>query len=161
MLLLIVLTFIWYFIVKDVDTERFTPARNRVILKYDGKYLEGHKNQILRLGFNKTYATYLINDYPGYPDGIRIESDKYPKYFITYTKGGKWTLQSHYYIDNPEKSIFVPISIDDDKIKKRRMTLLCQYNNKCINIEDEIVDSKKLTGEEYPTTNQMLTFIPY
>ena len=110
-LLLSVLTFLWYFIIRDVDLEGFPDEMNTVTLKYKDQYLVGQKHQCLTLGPDDELATYIVHNYDE-GDHIQLESYKYPGYYVC-LQGDKFYLKSKYNLKNLKTTLLVPIAYRD------------------------------------------------
>lgn len=155
-MLLIILTFIWYFIVRDVPVEHFPIKGNFITIKFNDKYLEGHKNGHIVLGKNEALGIYQVHDLPEF-DGIRLESNKYPGYFLS-CSNNKWKLKSKFFIKNNIKSIFIPIGNETKIDDQPNISFINYSNGKCLEINDKMnVVAGKFNKK--PTKSQTFEYV--
>lgn len=153
-LLFIILSIIWYLLVRDVGLETFSERDNQILLLYGHKYVQGEKGLPLKLGGDRKSACYFVIDNPEHPDGIQLESKEHPGYLVCYRKG-TWMLQSQYSIDNPLKTVFLPLNFRS-RGKRNRVMLVCSYKRACMMAYNGRIVAAKYRRN--PSKRQMLTF---
>lgn len=141
-LIFIILSIIWYLVVRNVDLEPFPDNNTQITIKVGSKFLQGEKGKPLKLGNDMENGLFKLIDNPDYPDGVQIESVVYPGYLIAYQQG-KWVLTSKYYLDSIKKTIFIPLG---QKVKDL-YALLNLYNKQCISVKNNNILVEKFNSK--------------
>ena len=135
-LLLIILTIIWYLLVKDVIYESFNEEEpnNITSFKQNNKFLKIKKEGQMYLGLRDNYSLFNLKPDDDDSQYIIIKPIEYPDYYLCADDNGVYltsNLKNNY-------TRFKPLTIDDQQIS------LQNKDDKILTVEDDEIILKKM-----------------